>query len=145
VACDGAGVVVLASAPAVKKYHWKPRARILGYASVAIHPQWVFAAGISAIQECLKKAHLSIRDIDLFEISEAFAAQAILTKRKLHIPGEKINIFGGDVAFGHPLGAAGTRILITLIHALIDQQKQRGVVCVCLGGGGAVAVAIERC
>jgi len=85
-----------------------------------------------------------MEDIDLFEISEAFAAQVVFTENKLHIPRQKINIYGGDIALGHPLGAAGTRMLVTLAHALHDQRKKRGLACICFGGGGAVAMIIER-
>ena len=140
---DGAAAVLLASSVALKKNKIKPQARILGYASVAVEPQLVFTAAIPAIKECLKKCKLALKDVDLFEISEAFAVQALFTQRELKIPSEKINIFGGDIALGHPLGAAGTRILVTLIHALQNQKKKRGLACVCLGGGGAVAVALE--
>jgi len=142
--CDGAGCVVVASAPAVKEYKLKPQARILGYASVAVAPKLVFTAAIPAIRACLKKCGLSLKDIDLFEISESFAVQSIVTQSQLKIPEGKMNIFGGDVALGHPLGAAGTRILVTLLHALADQKKKIGLAAVCLGGGGAVAMAIER-
>jgi len=142
--CDGAGCVVVASAPAVKEYKLKPKARILGYASVAVAPRLVFTAAIPAIRACLKKCELSLKDIDLFEISESFAVQSIVTQSQLKIPEGKMNIFGGDVALGHPLGAAGTRILITLLHALVDQRKKIGLAAVCLGGGGAVAMVIEK-
>ena len=143
VPADGAGAFVLASKDMVKKLKMQPKARILGYVSIALNPQRVFEAGISAIQKCLHQCQLSVQDIDLFEISEAFAAQAILTKNRLKILDKKMNIWGGDIALGHPLGAAGTRILVTLMHALIDQKKKRGLACVCLGGGGAVAVVVE--
>ena len=96
-----------------------------------------------AIEACLQKCGLHLKNIDLFELSEAFAAQIILTQKKLHIPPEKINIFGGDIALGHPLGAAGSRILVTLVHALRDQKKKRGLACVSYGGGGAVAAVVE--
>ena len=140
---DGAVAVLLASSDMIKKNSITPKARILGYASIAVTPEMVFTAAIPAVKECLKKCDLSLKDIDLFEISEAFAVQAIITKRELKIPDDKMNIFGGDVALGHPLGAAGARILVTLIHALLDQKKKRGLAAVCLGGGGAVALAIE--
>ena len=140
---DGAGIVVVASSSIVKEYKIAPAARILGYASIAVKPEMVFTAGIPAIRECLKRCGLAFRDVDLFEISEAFAVQAVLTKRRLKIPEGKMNVFGGDIALGHPLGAAGARILVTLIHALKDQKKKRGIACVCLGGGGAIAMAVE--
>ena len=141
--CDGAAIFILASGDAVKKYKLTPKARILGFASVAVEPKMVFTAAAASIKECLKRSGLSMEDIDLFEVCEAFAAQALLTRRELNIPPEKMNIWGGDVALGHPLGTAGTRILVTLIHALIDQKKKIGLAAVCLGGGGSVAVAVE--
>lgn len=140
---DGAAAVLLASEAMVKKYKSSPKARILGYASVATDPEMVFTASILSIQECLKKCRLSLKEVDLFEISEAFAVQAIVTQRELKIPSEQMNILGSDVAIGHPLGAAGARILVTLLHALHEQKKKIGLATVCLGGGGAVAVAIE--
>lgn len=142
--CDGAGAVILASQRFIKEERIKPKARILGYATIALEPEMVFEAGIRAIEECLKKIRLTIKDIELFELSEAFAAQSILTIKNFNIPPEKVNVWGGDIALGHPLGAAGTRILVTLLHALTDQKKKRGLACICLGGGGAVCMIIER-
>ncbi len=144
VPCDGAAAVIVASEKLVKIRKWRPQARLLGYATVALDPKLVFSAGVSAIEACLKKCGLSVKDFDLFEISEAFASQAILTMNSLKIPQGKVNIWGGDIALGHPLGAAGTRILVTLMRALADQKKKRGLACICLGGGGAVCMAIER-
>ncbi|OGX27550.1 MAG: hypothetical protein A2787_09290 [Omnitrophica WOR_2 bacterium RIFCSPHIGHO2_01_FULL_48_9] len=141
---DGAAAVVAASEEAVKKEKLKPLARILGYAAVAVEPQKVFTAAVPAIEKCLKQCRLSLTDIDLFEISEAFAVQAIYTQQTLKIPEKKINIYGGDIALGHPLGAAGTRILVTLTQALVQEEKKLGLVCICLGGGGCLAMIIEN-
>ena len=141
---DGAAVLLLASEAALKTYNLKPKARLLGYASVAIEPEMVFTASIPAVKACLKKCKLSLKDIDLFEISEAFAVQAIITQKELKIPQDRMNIFGGDVALGHPLGAAGARILVTLLHALRGEKKKKGLATVCLGGGGAVALIVEN-
>lgn len=141
---DGAAVVVLAGESVATKERFKPLARIVSYAWVPVAPEKAFAAAGLAVRECLSRGGLSLKQIDLFEVSESFAAQAIFTQRELNIPDEKLNIWGGDVALGHPLGAVGTRSLVTLAHALRDQNKQRGVACVCLGGGGAVAMAIEN-
>ena len=143
VPCDGAACVLAASEEFIKINNGKPKAKILSYATVALDPEKVFTAGVKAVQECLKKADLSLRGVDLFEISESFAVQAIWTRQQLNIPEEKMNIWGGDVALGHPLGAAGARVLVTLLHALEDQKKKNGVAVVCFGGGGAVAMAIE--
>ena len=142
--CDGAGVVLVASAKSVETEKWNPLARIVGYVSMMTEPQDTFAAGIPAIEKCLAACRLSISDIDLFEISESFAAQAILTRDKLAIPSEKINIHGGDLALGHPLGFAGARILITLLHALKNHNQKRGLACICFGGGGAIAMVVEN-
>ena len=143
VPCDGAVVLALASWATVKKERLPVSARILGYASVAVPPQEVFTAAIPAIKKCLNQCKLSLKEMDLFEVSEAFSAQAILTQKILRIPDDKMNIWGGDIAMGHPLAAAGVRGVVTLMHALKDQKKKKGIACVCLGGGGAIALAIE--
>ncbi len=141
---DGAAAVLVGSETIVKRHHSRPLAKILSFAAVAVEPHKVFTAAVPAIEKCLKRCQLSLKDIDLFEISEAFAVQAIYAQQKLDIPQKKINIYGGDIALGHPLGAAGTRILVTLTHALIQEGKQRGLACICLGGGGGLAIIIER-
>ena len=141
---DGAAVVLLGSEDLKRKSKLKPLAKVLGYASVAIKPELTFAAAVPAVEACLKACSLKLKDIDLFEICEAFAAQAIYTRETLKIPAEKMNIAGGDIALGHPLGAAGTRILVTLAHALKTQNKKYGLAAICYGGGGAMAIIIER-
>jgi len=140
---DGAAVAVLATEDLVKQHGWKPKARILGYVSMAVTPEDVFAGSVSSIPRCIDAAGLRFKDIDLFEVVEAFAVQGVLTQKELKIPDEKFNIYGGDVALGHPLGTAGARALVTLIHALIQQKKKKGIVSVCLGGGGTIAMAVE--
>lgn len=142
-ACDGAAVTLLASPKAVKSYRLKPHARILGYVSVAVKPELTFESSVKAIEMCLKKCRLSVEDIELFEISEAFAAQVVLARKKLNIPLDKLNVFGGDLAFGHPLGAAGTRIIVTLMNALHRKRAKKGMACVSYGGGGAIAMILE--
>ena len=142
--CDGAAVVVVGSADFGRKHKRKPLARIVGYSSVAVSPENVFASTDTAIEACLKECGLKLRDIDLFEISEAFAAQVVLLEKKMKLSREKINIFGGDLALGHPLGTAGARILVTLLSALRERKKKRGLACVSFGGGGAIATVIER-
>ena len=141
--CDGAACVILASDKLVKKENLVPKARILAYVSSAVEPKMAFASSISSVKACLEMCSLTVEDIDLFEICESFAAQSILVRDQLKISNEKLNIFGGDIALGHPLGTAGIRILVTLLHALIDQKKKRGVASVCLGGGGAVTLVVE--
>lgn len=140
---DGACAFLLASSGAIEKNNLSPIARILGYVSIAVEPKRVFADGAVAINECLTQCGLSLDDIDLFEIVEAFAAQAVFTQQSLNIPKRKMNFNGGDIALGHPLGIAGARVLVTLIHALIDQKKKRGLAFVAFGAGGAIAMIVE--
>jgi acetyl-CoA acetyltransferase family protein len=142
-AADGACAFLLASEESMKKNKLVPLAKILGYAAIAVEPSCVFEKGIDAITKCLEKCGLSLVDIDLFEITESFAAQAIFTKESLGIPEDTMNISGGDVALGHPLGIAGARSLVTLIHALKNRKKKRGLVYIPFGAGGAIALAVE--
>ncbi len=141
---DGAAGVLLSGEKSLRSVQLKPLARIVGYSSLALEPQKVFTAGVAAVQTCLKVCGLKLKDIDLFEVSEAFAAQAIYTHDKLSISTEKMNIYGGDIALGHPLGAAGTRILVTLVHALKVNKKRYGLAVICYGGGGAIAAVVEN-
>ncbi len=140
---DGAAAILLTSEEALKSNKLNPKARILGYSNVALDPKDVFKAGVPAIKKCLSKASLQLDKVDLFEISEAFAAQMVFTLKELKLPQEKVNIYGGDISLGHPLGAVGARLLVTLMHALKRQNKNIGVACACYGGGGATAIAIE--
>lgn len=119
-------------------------ARISGFASIALEPDQVFRAAVPAARDCLSACGLKLKDIDLFEVSEAFSAQAIYTRNALKIPPEEMNIKGGDIALGHPLGAAGTRILVTLVHALKENKKRYGLAVICYGGGGAIAAIVEN-
>lgn len=141
---DGACGFLLASEKAVLKYQLIPCAKIIGYVSIAVSPQDVFSAGIKAVEKCLKDCQVAVKDIDLFEAVEAFAAQAVYTQKALKIPAEKMNIYGGDIALGHPLGIAGSRALVTLIYALKKNSKKRGLAYVAFGAGGAIAMMIER-
>jgi acetyl-CoA C-acetyltransferase len=143
--CDGAASVVLASQGALKNFKHKPLAKIVGFSSIAIAPKLTFEASNSAIKDVLKKCGLEAKDVDLYEVSESFAAQAVLTKKKLHISSDQLNIHGGDIALGHPLGAAGARGLVTLLHSLVATKKKRGCVSISYGGGGAIAIIVERC
>ncbi len=139
---DGAAALILASRRALKKFGITPVARILGYATTAVSPELTFTAPALAIEKCLKASSLKITDVDLFEITEAFAVQALLTIRETGLDIKRSNIFGGTIALGHPLGASGARSLVTLISALKAQRKKTGVTSVCLGGGCAVSLAI---
>lgn len=140
---DGAAALVLASEKAVKDQGLKPVAKILGYATHSQEPVWFTTAPVGAIEKVLKELSLSVNDIDLFEINEAFAAVTMAAEHDLKIPREKINVRGGAVSLGHPIGASGARILVTLLHALKDTGKKRGLATLCIGGGEAVALVVE--
>lgn len=144
VPADGAAAVLLATKSCVDVQSLRPLVRIVGYASIAVDPQQVFIAGVSAVEACLQTCGLQLKNIDVFEVSEAFAAQALYTRKTLNILPEKMNMSGGDIALGHPLGASGTRILVTLIHTLKSQNKKYGLAVICYGGGGAIAVIVEN-
>jgi acetyl-CoA C-acetyltransferase len=140
---DGAAAVILTSAQHAQKLGIKPLARILAHASHAQEPGWFTTAPVSAIQKVLKKVGWTVGDVDLFEVNEAFAVVAMAAMKELSIPHDKLNIRGGACALGHPVGASGARIIVTLIHALKDKGLKRGVASLCIGGGEATAVAIE--
>jgi acetyl-CoA C-acetyltransferase len=140
---DGAAAVILTSAQHAQKMGIKPLARILAHAAHAQEPAWFTTAPVSAIQKVLKKVGWTVGDVDLFEVNEAFAVVAMAAMKELSIPHDKLNIRGGACALGHPVGASGARIIVTLIHALKDKGLKRGVASLCIGGGEATAVAIE--
>ena len=140
---DGAAAIVVASEEAVQKHQLKPIAKIIAQASFAQKPQDFNTAPISAIQSVLNKAGMSIDDIDLFEVNEAFAVTALAAKGTLGIPVEKMNVHGGAIALGHPIGASGARVLTTLLHALKRHGKKYGLATLCIGGGEANAVIVE--
>jgi acetyl-CoA C-acetyltransferase len=141
---DGASALILASESAVKQYHLKPLARIVAYADASKEPEWFTIAPVDAMTKALKKANLNIADIDLFEINEAFSVVALVNQRLLGIPMEKLNVHGGAVALGHPIGCSGARILVTLINALRIHKGKYGMIGICNGGGGASAILIEN-
>jgi acetyl-CoA C-acetyltransferase len=141
---DGAAAIVVAS-EAIAKQHPSPlRARIVATATAGVPPKELFIAPVGAIQAALGKAGLSADEIDLFELNEAFAAQCLACLNPLGIPPEKVNVLGGAIALGHPIGASGARILVTLLHELARRNLRRGLCALCLGGGHAVAMIIER-
>ncbi|HEY4231215.1 MAG TPA: thiolase family protein, partial [Thermoanaerobaculia bacterium] len=140
---DGAAALVVASEERAKAGGWKPIARIVGYAGVAQAPEWFTTAPVGAIRKLLKQTGLAISDIDLFEINEAFAVVAMAAIRDLELDPARVNIRGGAVALGHPIGASGARILTTLIHALRKEGKKRGIAAICIGGGEATAMLVE--
>lgn len=140
---DGAAAVVLLSADDAKARGITPLARVVAHASHAQEPQWFTTAPVAAIRNVLDKAGWKIEDVDLFEVNEAFACVAMAPIKDLGIPHDKLNINGGACALGHPIGASGTRIVVTLLHALLRSGKKRGVAALCIGGGEATAIAIE--
>jgi len=140
---DGGAGVVVASLAKAEALGVKPIAKIVSYHTSGIAPKDIFAAPIDGIKGALAKAKLSVNDIDLFEINEAFAAQVLCNIKALSIPENKLNICGGGVALGHPIGASGARVLTTLIHQLHRTGGKRGVAALCLGGGNSVAMVVE--
>jgi acetyl-CoA C-acetyltransferase len=141
---DGAAAVVVASAPAAAKLDAKPLARIVAYATTGIAPKDIFLAPVGAVRQVLAKAGMALKDIDLFELNEAFAAQMLACTKELGLDEMRVNVHGGAIALGHPIGASGTRVLVTLLHALQQRGLKRGLASLCLGGGNAVAMIVER-
>lgn len=140
---DGAAALVIASESAMKAHNAKPLARIVAQGSFAQDPMWFTTSPVEAIRRVVAKAGLTLADIDLFEINEAFSVVALAAKNQLEIPHEKMNVHGGAVALGHPIGASGARVLTTLIYALKRHNKKHGLATLCIGGGEASAVIIE--
>jgi acetyl-CoA C-acetyltransferase len=140
---DGAAGLLVASRAAAEQLGSAPLARIVSYATAGVDPKDIFIAPVPAVRMALDKAGLGVRDIDLFELNEAFAAQMCACTRELELPEEKVNVNGGAVALGHPIGASGARVLVTLLHALKRRGLKRGVASLCLGGGNAVAMVVE--
>jgi acetyl-CoA C-acetyltransferase len=141
---DGAAVVLLASKEAVEKYQLKPLAKIIAYADAAQAPEWFTTSPSLAIQKLLNKTQLNIAEIDKFEINEAYSAVVLANQQILGIPHNKINVYGGAVAMGHPLGASGARILCTLISTLYQEGGKYGAAAICNGGGGSTALIIQN-
>jgi acetyl-CoA C-acetyltransferase len=140
---DGAAATVVMSAEAARKAGAKPLARIVGHATHSQEPEWFTTAPIGAIEKLLKKVGWTVADVDLFEINEAFAVVAMAPIKELGIAHEKLNVNGGATALGHPIGASGARLVVTLINALKRRGGKRGVAALCIGGGEATALAIE--
>jgi acetyl-CoA C-acetyltransferase len=141
---DGAAALVVASATKARELGLKPMARILGYGTGGLEPESVMEAPIPTVRNLLKKTNFTIEDMDLVEHNEAYSTASIVVSRELKIDDQKFNVNGGAVALGHPIGASGARVLVTLLHALCDRKLKRGLVTLCLGGGNAVAMIIER-
>jgi acetyl-CoA C-acetyltransferase len=142
---DGAAAVVVTSDRTASRLSRTPRARIVAQAVSGVEPKWVMMAPVTAIEKILKKTGWDRdRDVDLYELNEAFAVQALAVIQETHLNPEKVNVNGGAVALGHPIGASGTRILVTLLYELERRNLHRGIAALCLGGGNAVALAVER-
>jgi acetyl-CoA C-acetyltransferase len=140
---DGAAALVMMTEAGAKSRGAKPLARVLAYATNAHEPEWFTTAPVGAIEKVLKKAGWKASDVDLFEVNEAFAVVAMAAMKDVGIPAEKINVNGGAVALGHPIGATGARIITTLIYALKKRGLKRGVAALCIGGGEGTALALE--
>ncbi len=140
---DGAAAVVMMSAERAKSLGLKPIAKIVSQATHAQAPEWFTTAPASAMKRAVEKAAWKMEDVDLFEVNEAFAVVAMAAQKELNIPHEKINVWGGAISLGHPIGASGARIVITLISALKDLGKKRGLAGICIGGGEATALTVE--
>jgi acetyl-CoA C-acetyltransferase len=142
---DGAAAFVVVGAAKAKALGLKPQAKILGYATYSREPDWFTLAPIGALQKLMQKLSLKVTEVDLFEINEAFAVVPMAAMKELNIPQEKVNVHGGAIALGHPIGASGARTLATLINALERRGGKIGIDALCIGGGEAVAMAVERC
>jgi len=141
---DGAAVVILASARKVKELGLKPLARIKAFASAGVDPKYMGMGPVPASKRCLSRAGWTPQDLDLMEINEAFASQAIAVNRQMGWDTAKVNVNGGAIALGHPIGASGCRILVTLLHEMEKRNAKKGLASLCIGGGMGVALAVER-
>ncbi|MDR7431154.1 MAG: thiolase family protein [Armatimonadota bacterium] len=141
---DGAAALVVAERSVADRVGVRPLARVVGYAQAATAPEWFTIAPAAAIERLLERVGWRKEDVDLYEVNEAFAAVVLGVCRKLGLSLDPVNVHGGAVALGHPIGASGARILTTLLHAMQQRDARRGVAAICLGGGEAVAVAVER-
>jgi acetyl-CoA C-acetyltransferase len=140
---DGAAAAVVASGRMVEKLGAKPLARVVAYAASGVAPKDMFLAPVPAVEAVLKKAKLSLADVDLFELNEAFASQMLGCGGKLGLDEARVNVNGGAIALGHPIGGSGARVLATLVHALHKRNLRYGLASLCLGGGNAVAMVVE--
>jgi acetyl-CoA C-acetyltransferase len=141
---DGAAAVIVASEDLAKSSRSPVKARIVATATSGVEPKDLFIAPVSAIEKVLTKARLTIKEIDLVELNEAFASQCLACMKPLDLDPAKVNVHGGAIALGHPIGASGARVLVTLLHSLAERQLRYGLAALCLGGGNAVAMIVER-
>ncbi|MBA3914325.1 MAG: acetyl-CoA C-acetyltransferase [Acidobacteriales bacterium] len=141
---DGAAALVVTSATRARELGLQPMARIIAQATSGVAPEWVMMAPVGAVKKIWEKTGWKNEDVDLYELNEAFSVQAIAVMRELGLDPQKVNVNGGAVALGHPIGASGARVLVTLLYEMIRRDVKRGIATLCLGGGNAVAMAIER-
>ena len=141
---DGAAALVVASSSGIERTGTRPLARIIASSTAGGPPEELFTAPVNAIRQLMAKSGRSLGEVDLFELNEAFAVQMLACMRQLEIPPERVNVQGGAIALGHPIGASGARVLVTLVHALRRRDARLGVAALCLGGGNAVAMLVER-
>jgi acetyl-CoA C-acetyltransferase len=141
---DGAAATVVASERVVERHGLTPLARIVGYSQAEVEPKWLFLAPVTGVRRLLDRIELPLEAFDLIEINEAFAAQTLADGRELGFDWDKVNVNGGAIALGHPIGASGARIVATLLHELARRDGRYGLATLCLGGGGSVAMALER-
>ena len=141
---DGAAATVVVSERVVERHGLKPLARIVGYSQAEVEPKWLFLAPVQGVRRLLDRIELPLDAFDLIEINEAFAAQTLADGRELGFDWDKVNVNGGAIALGHPIGASGARIVATLVHELARREGRYGLATLCLGGGGSVAMALER-
>ena len=141
---DGAAAIVVTSAARAKELGTQPMARIVAQATSGVEPKWVMLAPVGAVQQIWKKTGWKNEDVDLYELNEAFSVQALGVMKELGLDPSKVNVNGGAVAIGHPIGASGARVLTTLLYEMVRRDAKRGIAALCLGGGNAVAMAVER-
>lgn len=141
---DGAAACVVTTPEIARRSGGQVQARIVAQATSGIEPKMVMMAPLEAVRKVAARAGWNLRDVDLFELNEAFSSQAVALIRELELDPRRVNVNGGAVALGHPIGASGTRVLVTLLHEMIKREARRGIVSLCLGGGNAVAIAVER-
>jgi len=141
---DGAAALVVTSAEQAREWDRKPMAGIVGQSVSGVDPKWIMMAPVEAVRKLVAKIDWKLEDVDLVELNEAFSVQALAVIQELGLDPDKTNVNGGAVALGHPIGASGARILVTLLHEMGRRNAQRGIAALCLGGGNAVALAVQR-
>jgi acetyl-CoA C-acetyltransferase len=140
---DGAAALALAGEEEARTRGWRPMARLAGFGAHAQEPLWFTTAPVEAARAALRQAHWEAREVDLWEVNEAFAVVPMAFAQELSVPLERLNVRGGAIALGHPIGASGARILVTLLHALRERGARRGVAAICIGGGEGLAACVE--